>query len=168
MLKVDLALLKRERRVSIDARIPPDHAMWLGLGARLEGPVEVDVEAQRAGEDVVVRGRVGGIVTEGCRRCLRPVRAPFDDEVTWLYRAGVSEEEAEAAEVYPLARGRELDLAAAVRESVILVAPGYVLCEEGCRGLCPTCGANRNETMCECGASAGDERWAVLRRLRSD
>jgi uncharacterized protein len=168
MLKVDLALLKRERRVPIDARIPADHAMWQGLGARLEGPVEVDVEAQQAGEDVVVRGRVAGIAAEGCRRCLAPVRARFVDDVTWLYRTGLSGQEAEAEEVFALPRGRDLDLADAVRESVILAVPGYLLCDEGCRGLCPMCGANRNETMCGCGVSAGDDRWAALRRLRSD
>ena len=38
------------------------------------------------------------------------------------------------------------------------------LCSEGCRGLCPTCGANRNAEPCACAPTA-DPRWAPLKGL---
>jgi len=40
-----------------------------------------------------------------------------------------------------------------------------ILCAEDCKGLCPTCGANLNETDCDCKAPV-DARWASLKDLR--
>ncbi len=169
MLKVDLALLERERRAPIDEVIPADAALWQDLGPALGGPVRLTGEAQQAGEDVVVRGRVQGVVADACRRCLRPVEEGFDDAVTWLFRAGVTAQEAEAEEVYVLpSRGTELDLSQAVRESVALAVPEYLVCDAACKGLCPHCGVNWNETTCDCREPAGDDRWAVLRRVRTE
>jgi uncharacterized protein len=53
-----------------------------------------------------------------------------------------------------------------VREAWLLAVPGFVTCRDGCRGLCPTCGADRNETACGCAERVVDERWAALRATR--
>ena len=42
--------------------------------------------------------------------------------------------------------GDRLDLGEMVREQFFLAVPLRRLCREDCRGLCPTCGANRNLT----------------------
>jgi uncharacterized protein len=44
--------------------------------------------------------------------------------------------------------------------------PYQPLCDAACRGLCPVCGANRNEVDCDCAEPAGDPRWAALEGLR--
>src|SRR5690606_33050553 len=100
-----------------------------------------------------------------CRRCLVPVEFDLDETVTWLFREGISEAEAEAEEVYALPeKGRELDLVRALREQVMLAVPEFVSCAEACRGLCPRCGANRNQVDCGCEEPEVDDRWAALRR----
>ena len=43
--------------------------------------------------------------------------------------------------------------------------PSVPLCRPDCLGLCPTCGADRNEEPCTC-AEPGDPRWAALDVLR--
>jgi uncharacterized protein len=170
MLKADLGLLVREQRVRVDADLPPDHPVWAGTGLEFAGPVAVRLELQQtAGGDVVARGRIRGEAALLCRRCTRPVRRDVDEELVLLFRRGVSPVEAEAAELYPLPeRGTELELTVAVREHVVLSVPQYVECSETCRGFCPRCGTNLNESACSCTVADEDPRWAALRRLRSE
>lgn len=169
MLTVDLTQLERRGRVRIDAELPPDRALVEDTGAELVGPVRVAVEAQQTGSDVVVRGNVTGTVRLECRRCLAAVEAGIAASLTLVYRENMDPVEAEAAEVYALpARAHELDLEPALREHLLLAVPRYGLCSEACRGLCAVCGANLNETDCDCVAADQDERWAPLRRLLSD
>lgn len=169
MLKVDLVRLERQHRVRLDDTVAVQDPLWTGTEVRLARPLEVHLEAQQVGHDVVVRGRLRGEARLECRRCLAAVRLPIAEEVAVLYQAGVDAVEAEQSEVYPLpARGTELDLGPMVREQVMLAVPAYAACSEACKGLCPTCGKNLNEGPCACEPDTGDDRWAVLRRLKSD
>ncbi len=169
MLKVDLGRLERQHRLRLDAELAADDPIWAGTGIDLARPLAVRLEAQQVGRDVVVRGRFAGEVALECRRCLTAVRVPIEEDVAVLYQADLDAAEAEAAEVYPLpARGPELDLTPMVREQVVLAVPAFAVCAETCRGLCPTCGKNLNEGSCDCHPEVGDDRWAALRRLKSD
>src|SRR5690606_2911863 len=169
MLKVDLGLLAQQHRIRIDAQVPADDPLWEPFPWRFAGPVDLHLDVQQAGSDVVVRGDVHGQAELSCRRCLAAVQYPVDEEPIFVYRAGVAPAEAEAEEVYPLPeRGGELDLTVALREHVLLSVPEFVNCDEECRGFCPRCGTNLNETTCECRTEEEDPRWAALRRLRSE
>ncbi len=169
MLTVDLARLQRAVRLEIDAQVDPSDPLLAGADARLAGPLDVRLEAHQAGADVVVRGWLRGALELDCARCLKPVRQELDEEITLLYVEGVDPAAAEDQEVYALPeKGWTLDLGPAIREHVLLAAPRFAVCREACRGLCPTCGADRNEVTCDCGESMVDERWAALRRLGSE
>ena len=163
MLRVDLGELQRKGRLRIDGIVTAVDPLLAGLD--LPGGLDVRLEASQVGRDVLVRGRLGGEAVLECRRCLKPLRGPFDEEVTFLYRSGLSAVEAEAEEVYVLAdRAREIDLTQAVREHVILAVPQYPLCDEACRGLCPHCGADLNQGPCSCSSKRADPRWAALQQ----
>lgn len=169
MLKVDLGHLARQHRVRIDVEVPVDDPLWEPLPFRFAEPVVLCLDVQQAGADVVVRGTVEGVADLSCRRCLSPVRHEIAEDLTFLYRTGIDAAEAEAEEVYALPeRGGDLDLRAAVREHVLLAVPEFVECEEGCRGFCPQCGVNLNDTSCGCRTEEEDPRWAALRRLRTE
>jgi uncharacterized protein len=58
-----------------------------------------------------------------------------------------------------------LDLGEAIRQHAITNRPMKPLCRPDCRGLCPTCGANRNQQPCECKEASADPRWSALRQL---
>lgn len=62
--------------------------------------------------------------------------------------------------------GEQLDLAPAVRETVLLDAPSSPLCRPDCAGLCPRCGADLNQGPCGCADDLVDERWQALDALR--
>lgn len=168
MLVVDLTRLRREEQARLDVDLPPDAEFWNDIHLEPVAPLEVRLEAQQAGPDVVVRGRVSGAFAGECRRCLEPVTVTIDEELGRLYRAGEDMAEEESEDVLPLPRGSELSLREPVRETVLLAVPEFVYCREDCAGLCPYCGTNLNESSCECTVEEEDERWAPLRQLKSD
>jgi uncharacterized protein len=169
MLKVDLGQLARKKRLLIDATVPADDALFHGVIFEMRGPLEVRLEAQQAGNDVLVRGTLEGEAELACRRCLEAVTVPLSEEVALLFREGVSEADAEAAEMYPLPeKGLELDLTNAIREHLVLAVPEFVICQEECKGLCPSCGTNLNENTCSCEPEQVDHRWAALLKPGKD
>jgi len=154
----------------VSGEIAPDDPLWEGSDLRLEEPLRVELQAQAVGEGVLVRGRIGTRLALECRRCLAPVSVGVDDEVTLLFEPLAADEEEELeGEVYPLPpRGDELDLRPALREELILRVPAFVVCSESCRGLCPTCGANLNETTCSCVPAEESSPWSALKNLKFD
>ena len=64
-------------------------------------------------------------------------------------------------------QGDSLALEDVLREQVLLSLPVKTLCEPECKGLCPRCGANRNNQPCSCEVGPSDPRWTALAGLRS-
>lgn len=170
MLNISLASLRQDE-VRIREDVPPDHPLWEGTELALSGPVSVDLTAQELGDDVLVRGTLQTTLNASCRRCLQPVELGLDEEITLLFHepAGDEEDEDVGGEVYELpARGDTLDLGEPLREQLLLRAPAYVVCREECRGLCPQCGTNLNQTTCECVPEEGPSPWDALKNLKFD
>ena len=62
--------------------------------------------------------------------------------------------------------GGGMELEDILREQVLLALPMQRVCNEACKGICPLCGKNRNETTCDCHVEAADDRWGALRNLQ--
>jgi uncharacterized protein len=168
MLKANLAGLDREEARLVES-VPVDAPFWNGTALHPAGPLEVDLVVRSVGDGVLVRGRLNAEVELECRRCLSPVRHRVDDTVD-MYFSEIGDDEAEIeGEVYPLsARAVELDLTDAVREQLVLRVPEFALCREACRGLCPKCGTNLNETECDCVPEAPPSPWDALKQAKLD
>lgn len=121
--------------------------------------VEVDVALAAVGHAVEATGVVRTRWQGDCRRCLRPVVGHLEGAVREVFEEGHEE-----GETYPLQHD-EIDLEPLAREAVLLELPQAPLCQEDCRGICPDCGVDRNESNCSC-APPVDPRWAVLDELR--
>lgn len=168
MLRVDLNRLRASRSVTLDEDVPTDSALFAGSELTLSEPLHVELEAQQAGSDVVVRGRMEGRVATQCRRCLTPLEVALEEPVSALFTPTLTEEEADGDEVYPLPEDSTLELGGIVRESALLAAPRFAVCSESCRGLCPQCGADLNATECGCTEQVVDERWGPLLDRKKD
>jgi len=55
-----------------------------------------------------------------------------------------------------------------LREFVLLALPMRKLCDENCKGICPACGQNRNQSECHCQTSVDNDRWAALKEMRKN
>jgi uncharacterized protein len=58
-----------------------------------------------------------------------------------------------------------IDLSPVIREYVLLEIPISPLCRPDCKGLCPICGNNLNESTCFHEEESGDPRLAALKSL---
>ncbi|MBK9178948.1 MAG: DUF177 domain-containing protein [Acidimicrobiales bacterium] len=156
-------LLRRpasRREVQADVVLP---GLSVGDVAVPDGhPLHVDAVLESMHEGLVASGAVDGEWAAPCRRCLMPAAGRFRAEFRELFSHHPIE-----GESYPIAH-EQVDLEQVLREVVLLELPLAPLCREGCLGLCPVCGADRNLEACDCVAAAADPRWAALDRLRFD
>lgn len=126
-------------------------------------------------ESVRVRGHLAARLEMQCGRCLESFDMAVAQELELFYLPHVRDAEEEDEDEVELSdrdmvvayyHDRRLDLGEVVREQVFLAVPLRRLCREDCRGLCPTCGANRNATACACKIEEPeDPRLAPLRKL---
>ena len=147
---------------------------------RQTGPLRVKGSADRIEEhrgprdivdDIRLRARFKGDFELLCARCLDPIAHRADQRFDLIFRpSGIDAEqgersisEAETEIGYYEPSG--LLLEDAVREQVLLSLPDRSLCREECKGLCPHCGVNLNETACTCESHTVDSRWAGLQSL---
>ncbi len=99
-----------------------------------------------------------------CARCLDEV--PFEKCFDVKRPVVKALREADDDGEYIVADGDGyLSLRPVFEEELILNFPSRLLCKEGCRGLCPKCGANLNEGDCGCSTAEVDPRLEVLRAL---
>ncbi|MCR5718753.1 MAG: DUF177 domain-containing protein [Oscillospiraceae bacterium] len=81
-----------------------------------------------------------------CDRCLKETVQDFSYEETHtIVRRLESEDEAEG---YIIARSDCIDPEETALTDLLLELPSKMLCREDCKGLCPVCGCDRNETDC--------------------
>lgn len=144
----------------LGAVVPPDSA------------VSVDVVIEAMDErSLVATGEVRALWKAECSRCLRPIAGQVTAVVRELFespsatRPQEGESTLDDQEIYPLV-GEQVDLEPLARDAVLLALPPAPLCAEDCAGLCPVCGADRNEGDCGCDTTVRDERWAALDALK--
>lgn len=133
--------------------------------ARVEegSELQIDLRLESLVDGIHVGGPVSGRLVLECRRCLQAVGEDFTvtvDEMC-LYPG---EAPSEVEDVYVL-EGEDLNLEPIVRDAVVLALPLNPVCRQDCKGLCATCGADRNEV--DCGHDGRvDIRWGPLVQLR--
>jgi uncharacterized protein len=153
MLEVDPRELRRGP-VETDGVLDADDAALAELGLALTGPVTVSGLLQGTPERMTFtwKGRIQATVRGECRRCLKEVASALDSAVDVMFTA--DPELADDLGVYLLPEPvTVIRVVPAVREELLLVAPAFVLCREGCAGLCPRCGADLNVGPCGCAAT---------------
>jgi uncharacterized protein len=167
MLSFDLRSLEANA-ARVDGDLTRDDAVWEPDDERPIEAAHVSGRISMAGSrKFYFSGRLEGRARSACRRCLVDTTVTIDEALQMLF-ADVDATEAEEPDVYVIpARGHELDLRPALREAWLLAFPAFPVCAETCRGLCPQCGVNRNETSCDCRA-ATDPRWSELAALRDE
>ena len=127
----------------------------------------VALRLDRDGVDVVVTGEIGVTALQTCGRCLEEfttqVRPAIDVRVVPRPGTGADVELGADDLDVDFYDNDELNLARLIETETLLGLPMKPLCRADCRGLCRTCGANRNTAPCACGERSPDVRLAALR-----
>ena len=142
----------------------------IGLENDFRKPVIIDVVLDKTPRQIFLRAvvRTSGIFQ--CDRCIEEFEQELSNNFTMFYvydevdAGGRGPEEMQVIS----ADTTHIDLTDDGRQTVLLAVPLKLLCREGCKGLCPHCGANRNLTTCDCTEEITDPRWDGLRDLLSN
>lgn len=149
-----------------------DDPLMDGEDVRLVGPAEVRGRVRRHGKEFELRGKLDAKLEASCDRCLKPVEIPVSAEFSERFVRAVSWAAEEQHELHEddlnvaVFDGEGVELDDLVREEILLAVPAAVLCREGCKGLCPICGVDRNLKDCQCEGNEVDSRWEKLKELQ--
>ncbi|MFD2612959.1 YceD family protein [Paenibacillus gansuensis] len=126
-------------------------------------PLQVDLTARYHGGVVRVEGQLTAEITMACSRCLKPVNEtvliPFEEQFALKPEASEEDEDDDIIAV----KEERVDLKPYVEQTFLLYLPFAPVCEEGCKGLCPVCGTDRNTASCGCDTEKVDPRLAGLK-----
>ena len=139
-------------------------------------PIRTALRALRIAEIVEIEGDVASTVWLPCSRCLKPVETSLNSHfsLTFMHQPAESEQEDESREVELNAdemgmvyfQGDKISLIDTIQEQVLMEFPFRILCKHGCKGLCPNCGADLNETPCDCNPKPSTGKFDVLKNLK--
>jgi uncharacterized protein len=162
------------RKVRFDETFEPGQIEFASENLQQVSPLHAVGSAEvlkNSDGEVRVQGRYTVELEAPCDRCLVTARFPLDAGFDLFYQPAsviardeeieIDEGEAEIG----FYEGGGLELEDILREQILLALPMQRVCSEDCKGICPVCGKNRNQSACDCSTSKVDDRWGALRNL---
>ena len=164
MIRINVAEIKKRLVGSktFAYELTPDELDITDTDLKVMAPIHLEGVVENAGDVILFKADVKTEIERTCGRCLKVFTEPLAAQVVEkFYPAGAENIENDAF-IY---ESDLLDITEPVRESLLLAVPLQSLCREDCRGLCPVCGADRNEGDCGCDATTVDPRLAALKQF---
>jgi uncharacterized protein len=138
-------------------------------------PVHARLHAMRSGDTVTLSGHITTAINVSCSRCLTEFELAVDVSFSTTAIPGEADDLAAASPVeMELAetemdlityRGATIELCDEIAQQIIMALPFNPVCRADCKGLCSTCGGNRNKTTCTCRDRDTANPFAVLKQL---
>ncbi len=126
-------------------------------------PVQISGVFQNRSGIVTLKYRATAALEYNCDRCGKKTKRNAEYEFEhWLARELASGDENDEYIMVPTGN---IDMDELVMTDVTLELPFRLLCREDCKGLCPICGADLNETTCNCNTKQIDPRLEKLKML---
>ena len=162
------------RKIRFDETFEPGQIEFASENLTQAAPLHAVGSAEllkNSGGEIRVQGRYTVELTASCDRCLTEARFPLDTGFDLFYQpmsAIARDEEIEIdegeAEIGFYENGG-LELEDILREQILLALPMQRVCSDDCKGICPVCGKNRNQSECGCTILTKDDRWGALKNL---
>ena len=135
-------------------------------------PVKIECQFFKVNREVVVQGTLRSAARLACSRCAEEFEQPLSIALDAVYlpmheiaSERAKEIEQGVADVYAHA-DEMIDIAEMVRDKLLLSIPLQSHCMVGCKGLCPSCGVNRNVVSCQCAEEKLGSPFELLKGLR--
>jgi uncharacterized protein len=147
-LKVEFEEALAEGRVLVEGYILDGPVSFSGILTNMNGVLELDGQLKAGYKGI-------------CYRCIKEVYGQIDVKINENF---VNLQKTDETDAYTY-EGKELELDKVLEDNVILNLPMKVVCTQGCKGLCQTCGANLNEESCDCRKDYTNPRMEVLNKF---
>ena len=131
-LRFPLTEVKEKGESAVRAMTGPELFSDALSEGSLVGPVKVEGVIRALDDEASFEGSARGKWRFECSRCLAPIEGDWSAPVELMVSID----------------GGPMDLTEEVRQSIALAQPMKMLCRPDCRGLCPVCQKNRNQTDC--------------------
>lgn len=158
-MKVDISDILRANGASMELDFeedPPEREP--AEGCLLDGKLSFTGTLTNTNGILQLNGRLKADYNSECYRCLGAVKKSMNLKINENF---VNSGEAEQPDMYAF-EGKILNIGKALNDNIILNLPMRQLCSNDCKGLCTSCGANLNETQCDCGNNKMDPRMEGL------
>ena len=152
------------RKLPFDYELAVEHeesGYVLAKNARVQGEIKDMGGYMQLDAECVI-----GYETE-CARCLKKI----DGECSIRFVRPVAvklEADNEEEEYILVGANSTVNVDEILVDELVMSLPYGSLCSDDCKGLCPRCGCNKNETECSCVTKEIDPRWAVLKDFGKD
>ena len=137
---------------------------------RFPPSIDVDLNCYRSGRELFFHGSLRGTIEGNCSRCLKSHAFPIEKEFRFVLTPEPTPAKSKKLSCDEIGLSfygaDEINLFPLLKEQVLLALPMHPLCQDSCRGLCLSCGADLNEAPCHCASSSGDPRMAIFRNLK--
>ena len=133
--------------------------------------VHVDCLARKIRETVSLEMAIDTVFRLECCRCLELITLPVNSEIKYTlapFREEAEEENPESLDEdfnFGYYKDDEIDFDPIVVEQILMQIPMKPLCKENCKGICPDCGVNLNESSCQCRRESGHPGFAALKNF---
>ncbi len=171
-MRISVEKLRKELGGTLSRTFKPKPEDLADVGIEFANrPIDVSVELQNAGEEIIGTIEVDCVLSLECARCVE--RGGFVlsavRQVEYLVSPTPEELEAELDGWFiSQYDGETVDLTDDVRQMLHLALPIRFLCRDDCRGLCPHCGKNLNTDRCVCPTKSGEARGDSFRQAMND
>ena len=150
ILNADGEVLKFSRMVTMP------NISYMGQELRFANEIEVVGQAKNTSGVIEIYATIKGAVIMNCARCTKDTVYKFSVPYSDSFEISHYNDASEPAEI---------NLEDIITETVLCDIPMRILCSESCKGLCPKCGADLNETDCGCPSRESDLIWEKLKNL---
>jgi uncharacterized protein len=124
-------------------------------------PVQIDGNITNNGKTMELSAHANCRASTVCARCLKDIEIKLDFDITEMLAQGENQYD---DEVYTFEHD-SVDLTEIVINNILMNISGKYLCKEDCKGLCPKCGNDLNNSDCGCDTAVIDPRWAALANI---
>jgi uncharacterized protein len=133
-------------------------------------PVHAELTIKKAGEEILMKGKIVTCLNLICSRCLVPYEFPIDSKFDLVYFPEELEETKEQLDSDELHRlfysSRKIDVTEIILEQLNMAFPVKPLCSGDCQGICPVCGKIIRDDGCACVREISDPRLEKLKTFK--
>lgn len=154
----------KEMTVPFEFSVPFDEKVLLkNYNIVSSGNIHILGKASIVNKDVIVDFKYEGTLVLKCDRCLDIFEYNLEGDVLKDVKPEThSEIESHENDIYYYV-GDDLDITRIVMDDIFLNLPIQMVCKTDCKGICATCGADLNESDCDCNMGKVDPRFEVLK-----
>lgn len=133
-----------------------------GTKITITSPAKVSGEIKNFGNNLTLNANVNLTIIINCDRCTKEIFKDFSFNISETISKQAS---IDNSDDYIILLGNELNIEEIIINNIIINMSMKYLCSENCKGICPICGKNLNENICNCTKKEIDPRLEVLKKL---